>query len=282
MIGKGKAIAHTGNALNYAMNKDKSEELARNFLGGDTPQEITKEFEMCQEYNSRCINNTLRFEISPSPKDDLTKEDFRGIAEDFANKMGLQDRQYIAVLHRDKEHTHIHLTANRIDFKGKAFDDKYISNKATVVAREIAQERGLTQARDIEKTRGLTLEKTLGKDIEKAHEKVMDYMPKDFVQYQKGMQHLGFEIEQVKSKRTGRVSGLRMGRVGGEKIKASAITRKIGNNTLAKSIGKNVGKSLTKSLTRATPLGFAMGIIQKTISVTQGFSIDRGDDGFSR
>ncbi len=276
MIGKGKAISHTGNLLSYVMEKDKGEELTRNHLGGDDAQDITQEFKMCQDQNGKCVNNTLRFEISPSPEDKLSKEDFRGIAEDFASKMGLQDRQFIAMLHKDKEHTHIHLIANRIDFKGKAFNDKFISNKATVIAREIAQERGLTQAKDIEKAKNLDLNKTLGKDIEKAHAQVMEYAPKDFEQYQKGMKHLGIDVEQVKSKRTGRISGLRMGKVGQEKVKVSSLTRKISNNKLAKSLGKNIGKNLVKGLAQTTPLGLAMGVGTKIASITKGLS--KGDD----
>ena len=44
-------------------------------------------------------------------------------------EMNLGERQAIAFVHQDKEHKHIHLYVNRIDFNGKAYNDSlYTSN----------------------------------------------------------------------------------------------------------------------------------------------------------
>ena len=54
MIGKAKSISHISNAVNYARNKIKAEEICRNRLVGETGTEIVKEFRLFQNLNARC------------------------------------------------------------------------------------------------------------------------------------------------------------------------------------------------------------------------------------
>ena len=44
MIGKCRSIVHGKNALNYCLQKDKSEELFRCKLSGENADEISREF----------------------------------------------------------------------------------------------------------------------------------------------------------------------------------------------------------------------------------------------
>lgn len=47
MIGKGKAIAHGGNAIDYALREGKLDKIVgRNMIENDTPVDILREFEM--------------------------------------------------------------------------------------------------------------------------------------------------------------------------------------------------------------------------------------------
>ena len=68
MIAKGKAIAHGGNALNYAMREGKIDKVVgRNMVDGDTPADILREMEMVNQHNYRCRNKYLRFRDWYSP-----------------------------------------------------------------------------------------------------------------------------------------------------------------------------------------------------------------------
>jgi DNA-binding Xre family transcriptional regulator len=90
MIGKGKAIAHGGNALNYAMREEKMERIVgRNMIDSDTPADILQEFEMVNQHNYRCKNKYMRYEIGISSQDidKLKQGDMVKIARAFANKM---------------------------------------------------------------------------------------------------------------------------------------------------------------------------------------------------
>lgn len=90
MIAKGKAIAHGGNAINYALREKKlGQVIASNLLGSWEPGEIVSEFEMVNRHNERCRNKYLRFEIGIAPQDEkkLQSGDLFRIVRSFAAKM---------------------------------------------------------------------------------------------------------------------------------------------------------------------------------------------------
>lgn len=149
MIGKGKAIAHGSNAINYAMREGKMDIVVdRNMIDSDTPADILQEFEMVNQHNYRCKNKYLRFEIGIAPQDEekLTKDDMRKIVRTFARKIGLDNHQWIACTHKDTGKPHIHLIANRIGVDGSVFDTTFVSNRSAHIAEEISREMGLTIA----------------------------------------------------------------------------------------------------------------------------------------
>lgn len=192
MIGKGKSIAHTANAIEYAKEKIQAVELDRNLVAGTTPEEISKEFEVFQNQNTRCEKNTFSFVVSPSIEDskNLTKQDFQEITKDFLKEMNLDKNQYVAYLHTDKEHSHIHIFCNRIDEKGKATKDNYIGKRSQRAAEQVAKERNFTIAREVEKQKAVDLEKS----ITTAHDKALKQTPKNIQEYSMLMELQGVKV----------------------------------------------------------------------------------------
>lgn len=156
MIGKGKAIAHGGNALDYAMREGKINKIVgKNLIDGNKPADILSEFEMVSRHNYRCKNKFMRYEIGIAPQDieKLKPNDMNKIAKLFAKKMGLDNHQWVACTHKDTGKPHIHLIANRIGVDGKVFDTTFMSNRSAKITEEISREMGLTIANDIGKER---------------------------------------------------------------------------------------------------------------------------------
>ena len=153
MIGKGKAIAHARASIEYGWNQEKGAEIVHiQFVSGDNPKEISDEFKMVQDQNTRCQKNTLSFILSPTVEDgkSLSKEQLGELAEKFLKEMKLQERQAIAFVHRDKEHTHVHLYVNRIGFDGRAYNDSFIGKQSQVAAERVAKQMGLTTVREVQ------------------------------------------------------------------------------------------------------------------------------------
>lgn len=95
----------------------------------ENPKEVAKEFKAFQNINQRCERNSFSFVISPTVKDgkNLSEEQLRYINTSFLRKMELENHQYIAFVHQNTAHKHIHLYVNRIDYQGKAYNDRFIS-----------------------------------------------------------------------------------------------------------------------------------------------------------
>lgn len=243
MIGKGKAIAHGGNALNYAMREGKMDRIVgRNLIDGDTPADILREFEMVSQHNYRCKNKFMRYEIGIAPQDieKLKPGDMSKIARLFAHKMGLQNHQWIACTHKDTGKPHIHLIANRIGVDGKVFDTTFMSNRSAKITEEISREMGLTIANDVRK------EKQQRKQYQDAYSDPQRQRAKEILQriayselrsnnalegFLYELERKGVGIEPAKNKQ-GKIYGIRFS-YDGQTFKASEIGREFGYHSIA-------------------------------------------------
>ena len=124
---------------------------------------------MVSDYNTRCRNKFLRIEIGSAPQDEkkLPVSELMGIAHLFAKRMGLDNRQWVAVTHKDTDNRHIHIIANRISLYGEVYDTTFVSNRAARVAEEISREFGY---RSLQKN----FEPTNNEELKKLHQTVQE------------------------------------------------------------------------------------------------------------
>lgn len=240
MIGKGKSISHTGASMSYGWNQEKDAEVVyKQLLAGDNPKEITEEFKIIQEQNQRTKNNTLSFVLSPTAEDgkELSKKQIKELTKKFITEMKLEGRQAIAFVHRDKQHTHVHLYVNRIGFEGKAYKDNFIGKRSQHAAERVAKEMGLTTVHEVQQEK-LNEFKRIRATIKQTHEKVMTEMkPKDFDHYIKFMQKN--EVKVIPSiNRQNQLQGFRF-EYKGHNLKGSEVHRSMSGSKLALQITNN-------------------------------------------
>jgi hypothetical protein len=174
--------------------------------------------------------------LSPSIEDGakLAETDFAEIAIDFLIRMNLDQNQHISFLHKDKDHSHIHIFVNRIDAMGKAYKDNYIGKKAQRIAEKIALEWNFTTARKVQQEK----ENRLASQITKVHEMILPKKPKDIFEYAELMKNYGIELH-LKQASNGKVVGLKF-QIGKESIKASSVHRSFSAANLQKTIQRNL------------------------------------------
>lgn len=223
-----------GTALfGYVINDKKGYELDRNFLSGQTPKELNDEMKIIQEQNQRCLNNTFSMVISPSVKDGLklTDNDLKNISKDFLELMNKspKENQFIAFVHTEKEHKHIHIIMNRIQENGKPMPDKFIGKQAQYCIDQVAQKYGLHSAREMMKQKlekQLSIDKLERNQMKEKHFAVMKSQPKSFKHYQNLMKEKGIDVQPTINKQ-GKVQGFRFNDLQtGKSFKASEIDRK--------------------------------------------------------
>ncbi|WP_423998100.1 relaxase/mobilization nuclease domain-containing protein [Maribacter sp. IgM3_T14_3] len=263
MIGKGTSIAHTGTSIEYGWNQEKDAEIVfSRHLAGTDPQQITEEFKLIQEQNTRCQKNTLSFILSPVAEEgkNLSKERLGEVAQRFVKQMQLKENQAIAFVHRDKAHTHVHLYMNRIGFDGKAYNDSFIGKRSQLAAENVAKEMGLTTVKEVQ------LEKELGTtkvrfQIKNIHQKVMETeRPKTLDSYIKAMQERNVEVIPSINKGN-KLQGFRF-QYQGHNFKASEVHRSMSGGRIMAQLSQNNG------ITKPIKLGKTINLLGKTMEMS--------------
>lgn len=256
MIGMAKACTGGGSLLNYIIDNSKGYELFRSNLCGNTSQELLEEFRISQELNQRTTNKVLSLVLSPSIEDSkkLNDEDLKELTIDFFKelKIDIGKFQFLAFVHNEKKHKHIHVYCSRIDLTGKALSDHFIGKKAQWAAHKIATKRGLISAKQIMINKIKSADdkelKTTKKEIFKKHQKAIS-MQLDSLDsldsYFDVMKSMGV-IVQPSINKQGQIQGHRFLNVAtNENFKTSEINRKInlknfGNNKILEEETKKI------------------------------------------
>jgi hypothetical protein len=66
------------------------------------------------------------------------------VASDYLNGMGLDQSQYVVIRHRDTDHSHFHIIANRVASDGQTVSDSHNYSRSEKLLRQIEQKHQLT------------------------------------------------------------------------------------------------------------------------------------------
>lgn len=246
MIGMAKSVKG-GNALaNYIMQENKGYELDRNGLSGISPKEIMDEMKIIQSLNQRAVNKTLSLVLSPEIKEskELTDGQLKTIVKDFLKELDINpnEQQYLAFVHDEKKHKHIHILVNRVKEDGNLIADNFIGKKAQWGAHNVAKAHGLISAKEImiQNIKGnkvdTELRNTVKREIYNKHQFVIEQKPRSFEEYKQKMEELDLEILPTINKQ-GKTQGYRIVDLAtGESFKASEVHRSMGLNRLKDAI----------------------------------------------
>ncbi|MCB7482076.1 relaxase/mobilization nuclease domain-containing protein [Christiangramia sediminis] len=262
MIGKGHSIASTGASIEYGWNQEKDAEVIyKEYLAGDTPQEITEEFKIIQSQNERCTQNTLSFILSPTVKDgqEMNKAQLQEITKQFLKEMELKNRQAIAFVHRDKAHTHVHVYVNRIGFDGKAYNDSFIGKRSQVAADNVAKGLGLTRVREVqqEKLKELNWQRLAIRHI---NTKVLESRPKSIDEYISKMKDCNIQVIPSINK-SNQLQGFRF-EYKGTNLKASDVDRSMTGGKIIGEITQNT------SYTKLKEVPNSLKLMDKTVQLS--------------
>ncbi len=247
MIGKGKSISHTRASMSYGWNQEKNAQIVlKEFLHGDSPVEITKEFKMVQDLNYHCNKNTLSFVISPTIEDGkhLGTKELHEITARFIKDMNLGERQAIAFVHQDKEHKHIHLYVNRIDFRGVAYNDSFIGKRSQLAAERVAERMQLTTVKQVQFEKAFN-SMEIRTEIKRRHDLTMkQFQPKSFDDYIKAMETNGVKVIPTINNQN-KLQGFRF-EFDGHNLKGSEVHRNMSIGNIGKQMSGIQGTSILK------------------------------------
>jgi hypothetical protein len=101
------------------------------------------------------FHSVLSFYPGEKPTDKKMVE----IAEQYLERIGMVNTQFVVAKHTDKDHLHLHVIGNRVDNNGKAIDEGWLGLKGKKVAQQLTEEYHLRPA--LSKNMALTHHKNL-------------------------------------------------------------------------------------------------------------------------
>ncbi|MES1221936.1 MAG: relaxase/mobilization nuclease domain-containing protein [Bacteroidota bacterium] len=102
--------------------KGRAEVLYYNQCFGNA-RELIKEFNDVRNLNPKLSKPVLHITLSLAPGEKLPANKLTEISQECARGLGFEKNQFVAILHKDTGHQHIHIVANRIGFDGKTLSD---------------------------------------------------------------------------------------------------------------------------------------------------------------
>lgn len=101
--------------------------------------------------NRQTEKHTLHISLNPDPKDKVSDDKFREMAEQYMREMGYGEQPFVVFKHTDIDRTHIHIVSVCVDEKGKKISDKFEKMRSMKLCRELEKQYGLIPATDKER-----------------------------------------------------------------------------------------------------------------------------------
>ncbi|WP_297094034.1 relaxase/mobilization nuclease domain-containing protein [uncultured Draconibacterium sp.] len=187
----------------------------------------------------------ISLDFSVQDKHRLTDQSMIRIAQEYLDKMGYGNTQYIVVRHFDTDHPHIHLVINRIDNNGNRISDQKEKLRSTKICMEITKKYGFYIAKGKENVKVHRLREP-DKSRYEIYYSLKSAIPKskNWLELRVQLQNSGISTEFRKNGNTEKIQGVRFGKNGyefnGSKIDRafsySKINYQLQQNLLAEQI----------------------------------------------
>lgn len=150
-IGRSSNLFGTLSYNNLKMEQDKGEILATNKIietvdGKYSVAQLAKSFEPYLLANQKTEKHTLHISLNPDPKDMVSDEQYREMAQQYMNEMGYGDQPFVVFKHTDIDRSHIHIVSVCVDEDGKKISDKFEKIRSMKVCRVLEKKFGLISA----------------------------------------------------------------------------------------------------------------------------------------
>lgn len=131
-------------AINYLLNRKEASILATKGIRQNDKESMIRSFEVQAKANpiTKPVAH-ISLDFSAQDRDKLTDEKMMEIASEYIKRMGYDNTQLFVVRHSDREHPHVHLILNRIDFDGKRISDQNERIRSTKICRELTLKHNL-------------------------------------------------------------------------------------------------------------------------------------------
>ena len=135
------------------LNQNWTDESSRKefkYISRSVANDLAHQFDSQAAMNDRIVRTTGHVSLSFSPADlpKLDDESMVKYAEEYMERMGIVDTQYVITRHFETNAPHLHIAYNRVKYDGTVIDSKNERYRSQKVAAEISEKYDLAVAGD--------------------------------------------------------------------------------------------------------------------------------------
>ena len=135
------------------LNQNWTDESSRKefkYIARSVANDLAHQFDSQASMNERIVRTTGHVSLSFSPADlpKLDDESMVKYAEEYMERMGIVDTQYVITRHFETNAPHLHIAFNRVKYDGTVIDSKNERYRSQKVAAEISEKYDLAVAGD--------------------------------------------------------------------------------------------------------------------------------------
>ena len=112
---------------------------------GKDYQTLAAEFKLSQSLRPDIKQSVYHISLSLDPTEKLKERAWKEVAQKYLEKMGFKNSQFVAVKHRDRSHSHLHIVTSKIDLDGHVVNSSYDYYRSQTIIRDIEREYKLKQ-----------------------------------------------------------------------------------------------------------------------------------------
>lgn len=147
-IGRGENLFGALSYNQLKVEKEKGQILYTNKIvetvsGQYTTAQLARSFEPYLVANNKTEKPILHISLNPNPKDQVSDEKFRAIAQDYMEQMGYGNQPFVVFKHNDIDRTHIHIVSVCVDEKGRKISDSFEKRRSVNISRALEMKHGL-------------------------------------------------------------------------------------------------------------------------------------------
>nr|WP_320117459.1 relaxase/mobilization nuclease domain-containing protein [uncultured Marinifilum sp.] len=239
--------------VNYILDKKKGTELLDSEgLRLKNKETMIESFRQQSELNPRISKPVYHISLSFSAKDKwfLANELMVNIARQYMCRMNICETQFLIARHFDKEHPHIHLVINRVDYHGKTISDRNDRIRSEKICKNLTKQHGLYFAKGKEQVKVNRLHEP-DKSKYEIYNALQKYVPEsgDWLELVMNLEEQGISIDFKTKGKTTEVQGVRFIK-NGLSFNGSKIDRQFSFSKIDARLKQNVKEQRFRSSER--------------------------------
>ncbi|MGO1671836.1 MAG: conjugal transfer protein MobB [Sphingobacterium sp.] len=119
--------------------------------GNYSVAQLTQSFEPYLIANRNTQYHTLHISLNPDPKDKVSDDKYREMAQEYMREMGYGEQPFVVFKHTDIDRSHIHIVSVCVDEQGVKISDSFEKMRSMNICRELERKHGLIPATDKER-----------------------------------------------------------------------------------------------------------------------------------